>query len=80
MASLSRYTIFYALTRDLGVPQHECYHHAARVTAPTLEDAIARCRQDALPGFTFHVLAAVDGIPELLAVECLVHTLGVDET
>jgi hypothetical protein len=78
---MSQYTVIYALTRDLRfgdpheVAQHECYHHLARVTAPSVERAIVRCRRDAISGFDFQLLIAVVGEPELLAVgrTCLVH-------
>lgn len=70
------YTVVYALSRTLWLKDHgegcacgcklipqerECYHHVARVTAVHVHDAIARCRQDALPGFEFHTIAAFDG-------------------
>jgi hypothetical protein len=78
---VSTFTVVYALTRDLRfgtdlreVPQHECYHHLARVTAPSVERAIARCRRDAISGFDFQLLIAVVGEPELIAIgKCLVH-------
>lgn len=79
------YTIVYALMRDLrfgdGPSQHECYHHIARVTAPSLERAIARCRADAIRGFDFQILIAVAGDPELLAAggACVVHAFADDD-
>jgi hypothetical protein len=77
---VSTYTIVYALTRDHRFgdepPQHQCHHHIARVTAPSLERAITRCRADAIRSFNFQLLMAVVGEPELLAAgdACLVHS------
>jgi hypothetical protein len=78
---MNQYTIVYALARDLrigGAPLHECYHHIARVKAPSLERAITRCRADAIRGFDFQLLVAVAGEPELLAAgdACLVHSFA----
>lgn len=75
----SKYTILYAVTRDLpsrNPPQHECYHHLARVTAPSLERAIARCRADMIRGFDFQILIAIAGESELLTVggACMTHS------
>lgn len=83
--SLGQYTILYALTRDVrledGPPQHRCYHHLARVTATSLECAIARCRVDSIRGFDFQLLIAVAGEPELLAVggACLAHSFVAED-
>lgn len=62
---MRQYTIIYAITRDLrwgnAPPQHECYHHLARVTAPDPLAAQELCRADTLPGFSYETLAIFEG-------------------
>jgi hypothetical protein len=51
------YTVVYALSR----PSESCYHHVAYVVAAHVDEAIALCCEDALPGFSFCLIAAFDG-------------------
>lgn len=54
------FTVVYALSRG-GAGGHECRHHVAYVVAPWSDEAVERCRQDALPGFVFQLIAVFEG-------------------
>jgi hypothetical protein len=74
------YTVVYALERPSsqsvhltepwrgdGTP-HACYHHVAYVTALHVDEAIDRCRQDALPGIVFRLIVAFHGYSDRRAL------------
>lgn len=71
MSEAKPYTVVYALARPRPPNQTHvdyassacdaCYHHIAYVTALHVDEAIDRCRQDALPGFVFRLVATFGG-------------------
>ena len=65
---MRNYTVVYALVRSpSSVLRHECHHHVAYVTAAYVDEAIARCQQDALSGFVFQLVVAFYGHAERCA-------------